>query len=53
MPGHLRSAVTRTSEQIPVGGGELLLGTWQAVYVFEHRRRAHTRRLVVTVIGLP
>jgi secondary thiamine-phosphate synthase enzyme len=51
MPAHLRSAMTRTSEAIPVIGGELGLGTWQALYVFEHRKRPHTRELVVTVLG--
>lgn len=51
MPGHLRSAMTRTSETIPISGGRLALGTWQAVYLWEHRSRAHTRRLVVTVMG--
>nr|AYM54535.1 hypothetical protein [Racemicystis crocea] len=51
MPGHLRSAVTRSSETIPIAGGRLALGTWQALYLWEHRRRRHTRRLVVTVMG--
>jgi secondary thiamine-phosphate synthase enzyme len=51
MPGHLRSAVTRTGETIPVGEGRLSLGTWQAVYVWEHRRAPHRRRVVVTVTG--
>jgi len=51
MPGHLRSAVTRTSESIPVTEGRLGLGTWQAVYVWEHRRAAHRRELVVHVAG--
>lgn len=51
MPGHLRSAVTRTSETIPISGGRLALGTWQALYLWEHRSRPHTRRLVVTVMG--
>lgn len=51
MPAHLRSVLTNTSESIPVMGGRLGLGTWQALYVFEHRRRPHTRELVVTVIG--
>lgn len=53
MPAHLRSAVTRTSEVVPVVGGRLALGTWQAVYVWEHRRSWHARRLVVTVQGEP
>jgi len=51
MPGHLRSAVTRTSEVVPVVEGRLGLGTWQAIYVWEHRRNPHLRRLVVTVSG--
>jgi secondary thiamine-phosphate synthase enzyme len=52
MPAHLRSAVTRTSESLPVCDGALGLGTWQALYLWEHRRAAHRRRLVVTVIGV-
>lgn len=49
MPAHARSAVTKTSETIPVMGGELALGTWQGLYVWEHRARPHTRRVVVHV----
>jgi secondary thiamine-phosphate synthase enzyme len=52
MPSHLRSAVTRTSEVIPVSGGRLALGTWQAVYLWEHRSAPHRRQVVVTVTGL-
>lgn len=51
MPAHLRSAITRTSETIPVTDGRLALGTWQALYLWEHRRAPHTRRLVVHVLG--
>jgi secondary thiamine-phosphate synthase enzyme len=51
MPAHARSAVTRTSETIPVIDGKLGLGTWQALYLWEHRARPHTRRLVVTIHG--
>ena len=51
MPGHLRSAVTRSSEGIPVTKGKLALGTWQAVYVWEHRKAAHRREVVVHVAG--
>jgi secondary thiamine-phosphate synthase enzyme len=51
MPAHARSAITRTSESLPIAGGKLALGTWQALYVWEHRQRAHQRRLVVTVLG--
>lgn len=51
MPAHAKSAVTKTSESIPVGGGRLLLGTWQGLYVWEHRKRGHERRLVVHLCG--
>lgn len=51
MPGHLRAAVTRSSESVPVTGGRLALGTWQALYVWEHRARPHTRQIVVHVAG--
>lgn len=51
MPSHLRSALTAASLTIPVMDGRLALGTWQAVYLFEHRLAPHKRRLVVTVHG--
>ena len=51
MPAHARSALTKTSEVMPVTGGRLALGTWQALYLWEHRAAAHTRRLVVHVAG--
>ena len=51
MPAHARSAVTKTSENIPVTAGRLALGTWQGLYVWEHRQRPHARRLVVHVAG--
>jgi secondary thiamine-phosphate synthase enzyme len=51
MPSHLRSAVTRSNESIPVMRGALALGTWQAVYVWEHRAAGHRRELVVHVAG--
>ena len=51
MPSHLRMTLTRTSEVIPIAGGELQLGTWQGIFLFEHRRAAHQRNVVVTVIG--
>lgn len=51
MPAHLRAAVTKTSEQIPFEEGRLLLGTWQAIYLWEHRVRSHDRAIVVTVVG--
>jgi len=48
---HLRMALTRTGEVIPVAGGRLALGTWQGIFVFEHRRAPHVRRVVVSVVG--
>lgn len=51
MPAHAKSAVTRTSEVIVVSKGRLVLGTWQGLYVWEHRRRGSVRRLVVHVDG--
>lgn len=51
MPSHLRAALTRTSETIPVMNGSLALGRWQAIWLLEHRRSAHRRELVVHVIG--
>lgn len=51
MPSHIKMALTRTSETVPFAGGSLLLGTWQGLFLWEHRRRAHTRSLVVTVMG--
>ncbi len=51
MPSHIKMALTRTSETIPVGEGRLLLGTWQGIFLWEHRRAAHSRRVVVTVMG--
>ncbi len=51
MPAHLRSAVTRTSEQVPIIEGRLGLGTWQGIYLWEHRRRGSRRELIVTVFG--
>lgn len=52
MPGHLRSVITRTSEVIPITNGRLALGTWQGIYLWEHRRAPHTRSIVVHVQGL-
>ena len=51
MPSHLRMALTRTSESIPVSGGRMLLGTWQGIFLFEHRRAPHTREIRVTAMG--
>ena len=52
MPAHARSAVTRTSETIPVSDSRLVLGTWQALYLWEHRARSHRRQLTVHVSGV-
>lgn len=49
MPAHVRSALTQTNLTIPISDGRLALGTWQGVYLWEHRHRSHQRRLTVTV----
>jgi len=51
MAAHARSVLTTNSLQVPVANGKLALGTWQGIYLWEHRRAPHTRSLVVTVIG--
>jgi len=51
MPSHIKMALTRTSETVPVGDGDLLLGTWQGVFLWEHRRASHSRNVIVTVLG--
>lgn len=51
MPAHLRAALTQTSLSIPVVEGRPVLGTWQGIYLFEHRTRPHTREIVLHVIG--
>jgi secondary thiamine-phosphate synthase enzyme len=51
MPSHLRMVLTRTSEVIPVAHGALQLGTWQGIFLFEHRRAPHVRSVVVSVVG--
>jgi len=51
-PSHIKMALTRTSETIPFADGRLLLGTWQGLFLWEHRDQPHTRRLVVTVTGV-
>ncbi len=51
MPAHARSVLAGSSLSIPVGGGRLLLGVWQGVYLWEHRHRSHQRRVMVTVMG--
>ena len=51
MPSHIRSVLTRSSEIIPVANGRMQLGTWQGIFLFEHRRAIHHRKIVVTVMG--
>jgi len=51
MPSHIRMTLTRTSESVPVLDGRLSLGTWQGIFVYEHRSHSHSRSLVVSVIG--
>ena len=51
MPSHIRMALTRTSEVIPVMLGRITLGTWQGIFLFEHRRAPHHREIVVSVVG--
>jgi secondary thiamine-phosphate synthase enzyme len=51
MPAHLRTALTHTSENIPIGEGRLLLGTWQGIYLWEHRARGHHREVIVHISG--
>jgi secondary thiamine-phosphate synthase enzyme len=52
MPAHLRAAVTAASVTIPITEGKLALGTWQAIYLWEHRRAHHRRELIVHVTGI-
>jgi len=51
MPAHIKAALTQTSIGIPVVGGAPVLGTWQGIYLFEHRRRPHRRDVVLHIIG--
>jgi secondary thiamine-phosphate synthase enzyme len=51
MPAHIRSALTHTCENIPISGGCLVLGTWQGIYLWEHRQRSHQREIVIHVSG--
>jgi len=51
MPSHIRMALTRTSEVIPIMDGRMMLGTWQGVFLFEHRRDPHRREVAVSVLG--
>lgn len=51
MPAHVRAALTQTQLSIPVVDGEMVLGTWQGIYLYEHRTHAHTREVVLHLIG--
>jgi secondary thiamine-phosphate synthase enzyme len=51
MPAHIRSALTNTSEQIPIAQNRLVLGTWQGLYLWEHRQRSYHREIVVHILG--
>jgi secondary thiamine-phosphate synthase enzyme len=51
MPSHIRMALTRTSEMVPIADGKMQLGTWQGIFLFEHRRGPHRRRVALTIIG--
>ena len=51
MPAHIRSALTQVSEQIPVSGKMLMLGTWQGIFLWEHRRHGRQRKVVVNLFG--
>ena len=51
MPAHVKSALTQTTLSIPIADGRMMLGTWQGIYVFEHRTHPHTRQIVVHVVG--
>jgi secondary thiamine-phosphate synthase enzyme len=51
MPSHIRMVLTRTSETIPIVDGRMQLGTWQGIFLFEHRRGSHHRKILTTTIG--
>jgi secondary thiamine-phosphate synthase enzyme len=51
MPAHIRAALTQTQLSIPVSSGRMVLGTWQGIYLFEHRRARHTRSIALHLIG--
>jgi secondary thiamine-phosphate synthase enzyme len=51
MPAHVKSALTQSSLNVPLGGGRLLLGTWQGIYLFEHRTQPHHRHVVLHLLG--
>jgi secondary thiamine-phosphate synthase enzyme len=51
MPSHIRMVLTRTSETIPIVDGKMQLGTWQGIFLFEHRNATHRRRISLTIVG--
>jgi len=51
MPSHIRMVLTRTSETVPIVDGKMQLGTWQGIFLFEHRRAGHRRKISVTILG--
>ena len=51
MPAHIRSALTKTSEQIPIADSRLVLGIWQGIYLWEHRQKTHQREIVIHISG--
>ena len=51
MPSHIRMVLTRTGETVPIVDAKMQLGTWQGIFLFEHRRAAHRRNVLVTIIG--
>jgi secondary thiamine-phosphate synthase enzyme len=51
MPSHIRMVLTRNSETVPIVNGEMQLGTWQGIFLFEHRRAPHRRKVALTIIG--
>jgi secondary thiamine-phosphate synthase enzyme len=51
MPSHIRMVLTRTSETVPIVDGKMQLGTWQGIFLFEHRRARHRRKVLITTIG--
>ena len=53
MPAHIRTALTHTTETIPIANGRLVLGTWQGIYLWEHRSYGHSREVVIHILGVP
>ena len=51
MPSHIRMVLTRTSETVPIADVKMQLGTWQGIFLFEHRRAPHRRKIFITIIG--